>query len=80
MKETMTSQKFHIHLNGVKAVSVVIPSSDGITTKTTLTPFQYKWNFCEVIVSFIILKFKDVTEETFQWRLFFSCDLYGRVR
>jgi len=31
-----------------------IMSDDGITTETAVTPFNFIWNFCEVIVSFIL--------------------------
>jgi len=75
----------------VRAVSVVIPSSDepitsipkpSLYTKERRGSTKRRGNmeFCEVIVSFIMFKFYEVTEETLQWirhKLFWKLEQNG---
>jgi len=43
-----------------------------LLAKKLLLRFIILWNFCEVIVSFIMFKFYEFTEETLQWILIYG--------
>jgi len=56
LKEAKTSKIFH---------SIIKPSNSRFGSRLVLR-LIILWNFCEVFVSFNMLKFNEVTEETLQ--------------